>query len=169
MSNNIEHSDSDSISRPSRTGNPAALLLAGAAIGAAIAYLFDPNRGAKRRAVLRDQVASQLRSAARGVNSKARDVTHHAKGVVAEARANVAGHAVGDDQLADRVRAALGHHVDHVRPIDVFAEGGHVVLRGRVPEREIQAAVSAASSVRGVIAVENRLEPVRHANATEPG
>jgi osmotically-inducible protein OsmY len=47
-----------------------------------------------------------------------------------------------------------------VRPIEVVAEGGRVVLRGQVPEYEIEAAIATARTVRGVADVENQLQPM---------
>jgi osmotically-inducible protein OsmY len=145
----------------SPSGGVTRTLLAGIAIGATLSYLFDPARGARRRAALRDQAASLLRSAGRDVNAKARDAKNRLQGVVAEARGQFGDDGVTDDQLADRVRAALGHRLEHVRPIDVVADGGRVVLRGQVPEQEIETALATARSVRGVSDVLNYLQPAR--------
>src|SRR5215207_7542595 len=102
------------------------MLLAGAVIGAALAYLFDPDRGAARRAILRDQVTSLLRSAGRDLNARARDVRNRSQGVLAEARTRVGDQSTDGDQWVGRVRAAVGHRVDRVRWIEVVAEGDRV-------------------------------------------
>jgi len=156
----LSETDANRRKTASQPGSPAALLLAGAAIGAAVSYLFDAANGASRRAVLRDKAASLLRSAGRDVNARARDVKNRAQGAVAETRTRFGDESVEDEQLAARVRAALGHHIDRVRPIEVVAEGGHVILRGQAPESEIETAVAAARTVRGVAGVENCLQPL---------
>lgn len=148
--------------RAGETGSQGKLL-AGIAIGAGLAYFLDPTNGAGRRAVMRDRIASFLRSTGRGVNAKAQHVTNRAQGVVAEARNMVGDEVVDDSQLAARVRAALGHHIDRVRPIEVVAEGGRVILRGQAPETEIETAVATARGVRGVAEVENQLQPAQAA------
>ena len=147
--------------QPAQPANarPAGTLFAGVVIGGALAYLFDPDRGARRRAILRSEIASLFRSASRDLNARSRDLKNRAQGVGAETRMRISDEAVNDDQLAARVRAELGHHVDRARPIEVAAEGGRVILRGRAPESEIEAVVVAARGVRGVRDVDNRLQP----------
>jgi osmotically-inducible protein OsmY len=142
-------------------GSPVRVLLAGVAIGATLTYLFDPSGGARRRAVLRDQAASLLRSTGRALNARARDTQNRLRGVVAETRTRFGDEVVEDDQLAARVRAELGHHVERVRPIEVTAEGGRVILRGEAPENDIDTVVATARKVRGVSEVQNDLRPLQ--------
>lgn len=134
-----------------------ASLLAGLGIGAALMYLFDPARGRRRRAVARDKTASALDAAQRELRERAVDVGNRARGAAAEMR-----HA-GDDHPADetlvaRVRAELGHHVEHARAIEVVAEHGTVILRGPVLRDELDAALTTTRGVRGVEQVRNELE-----------
>lgn len=139
-------------------GSSTGALLASLVAGAALAYLFDPARGAKRRALLRDQVASMLRSAGRDVNAKAIDIRQRGQGLVAEARNRMSDEPVSDEQLVARVRAALGHRIESVRPIEVVAEGGRIVLRGQVGADDIETAVATARGVRGVGDVDNQMQ-----------
>ena len=60
------------------------LLLGGAGLGAGLMYLLDPDYGRRRRAVLRDGLASAAVRATRRVNLAARDLGHRASGLVAE-------------------------------------------------------------------------------------
>ena len=131
--------------------------LAGIGAGAAIMYLLDPGRGARRRHRVADKARSFVRSGARDVRDATVNARNHAAGAVHEARARFEDEQVPDDLLVDRVRSQLGHHVDHPRAIQVFADHGTVVLTGTVPPDEIEPAVKAAESVRGVECVENRL------------
>jgi hypothetical protein len=72
--------------------------------------------------------------------------------------------AVDDEVLAERVRAALGHHVSHPRAIDVSVRDGAVTLGGHVLTAESQDAQAAVRRVRGVRDVVNLL-----AEHDEPG
>jgi osmotically-inducible protein OsmY len=145
--------------QPDKAGSGnSSRLLAGIAIGAGLAWLFDSDRGAGRRAKLRDKAASFLRSLAWDAQAKAQDVRNRAQGALAERRAGSEEESVGSDQLVARVRAALGHQVDRVRPIEVTAENGRVVLRGSADADDIDRVVATVREVRGVSEVDNRLE-----------
>lgn len=80
--------------------------------GAALMYLFDPDRGARRRALLRDQVTKVVSEAEDAVESKMKDVSSRVEEVVNEVR-NAA-----DDTLEDKVKDAadrVDEVVDDVR------------------------------------------------------
>lgn len=55
-------------------------------VGVAAMYLLDPERGRRRRALLRDQVAHARRVLSERAGSKARDLSNRAHGLAAEAR-----------------------------------------------------------------------------------
>ena len=139
-------------------GDRLGTLLAGAAIGAGLMYLLDPDRGARRRHVLADQVTSALRSGSRAARERLSDASNRARGLVAETRGRLREGDVDDDTLVARVRAELGRHVEHARAIEVVADGGTVTLRGAVPAGEQPALVAAVSRVRGVQRVDDRLD-----------
>ncbi len=141
-------------SRADRAGT----LLAGVGIGAALMYFLDPDRGARRRHMLADQVASTLRSARRDARDALDDVRNRTRGLVAETRARLREKTVDDEQLVARVRAELGHRVEHARAIEVVADGGTVTLRGQVPAEERSDALAAVARVRGVGSVNDQLE-----------
>jgi len=65
------------------------LMALGMVVGAVAMYLFDPNAGRRRRALLRDQVVSKSNKAGDELGSQARHMQNKAKGVVAEARGAV--------------------------------------------------------------------------------
>ena len=64
----------------------ASWLFAGVAIGAISAYFLDPERGKRRRHVLRDQFFSKVRSFSRHVEKMARDYRNRLFGFVVEWR-----------------------------------------------------------------------------------
>jgi hypothetical protein len=121
--------------------------------------LLDPGRGAHRRALIRDQVIRASHKTADGLDALSRDVANRAHGVAAEAWSAVRSEHVGTRKLEGRVRAELGRIVSHPRAIDVAAsDDGRVCLTGPILTVEAHQAVSAIRSVRGVCAVEDRLE-----------
>jgi osmotically-inducible protein OsmY len=132
-----------------RQSNRTTALLAGIGIGAALMYLLDPGGGARRRALVRDRTASALRSARRELRDRAVDARNRARGFVAERRRG-AGEPLDGDRLVARVRAELGHHSEHVRDIEVVADGGTVTLRGAIPAHERDEVLAAVRRVRGV-------------------
>ncbi|HET7550526.1 MAG TPA: BON domain-containing protein [Gemmatimonadaceae bacterium] len=145
----------------------AMTLLAGVGIGAALMYFLDPVRGGRRRALVRDQAAGALNSAEREVRGRSADLRNRARGAAAELR-NAGDDHPSDAQLVARVRAELGHHVEHARAIDVVAEQGRVTLRGPVLSNELDDVLSAARKVRGVEQVDNQLD-VHATPGREPG
>lgn len=134
-------------------------LLAAVGLGAALMYFLDADSGARRRNVLRDQIASASRQLADALRDRSAHARNRAVGTVAEVRGRLEEEDVSDEQLVARVRAELGHHVERLRPIEVTAENGTVTLSGSVPAEDLPAVLAATEKVRGVQHVENRLAP----------
>jgi gas vesicle protein len=67
----------------------AAAAAAGFLVGAAFMYIFDPESGKRRRALVRDKAASKVNAAVEGVKDTAQDLSNRAQGVAAEARGAV--------------------------------------------------------------------------------
>ena len=132
-------------------------ILIGAGLGAGLMYLLDPDRGRRRRVVLRDQARSTARRAGRRMNVVARDFSHRAAGLAAKTRHALETERPADDVLAARVRAALGRVVSHPHAIRVTAAAGRVTLSGPILAREVPALLACAAAVRGVTGIENRL------------
>ena len=133
-------------------------LLYGIGIGAALMYILDPDRGARRRALLRDKCVSASNKTQEYVGKMSRDLGNRAQGLVAETRNLFRHEDLSDDVLVQRVKAELGRHPVHHRAITVAVEGGRVTLTGPALASEVDAIVSAAGSVRGVNEVDNQLE-----------
>ena len=62
-----------------------AMLLGGVVIGATLMYIFDPQNGRRRRALLSDQLTSKVNRLSGDAAAKARDLRNRAQGVIAEA------------------------------------------------------------------------------------
>ena len=146
-----------------RAKQPLALL-AGIGLGAALMYVLDPKRGARRRHRAIDRATSALRRSGRDLRDTAVNVRNHAAGAAAELRGRMRAEAVDDEQLVARVWAELGHHAQHTGGIDIVARDGCVTLRGPALEDEADAILETVAGVRGVCSVDNQLD-VR----TKPG
>jgi hypothetical protein len=134
-------------------------VLAGIGLGAALAYIFDPDRGGRRRALVRDKAIRGARLTRDGLDATMCDVTNRARGIAAATRARMSHEPVDDDTLVERVRSKIGRACSHPRAIDVFASDGDVTLRGPILADEMSGVLAAANAVRGVSTVSCELEP----------
>ena len=60
--------------------------LTGIGTGAAVMYFLDPDRGARRRALVRDKVNSKALRASRALSATKEDLTNRGYGMVMEAK-----------------------------------------------------------------------------------
>jgi osmotically-inducible protein OsmY len=134
-------------------------LFTGAAMGMAIAYLFDPNRGTRRRALAMDQMRRATRKTRDAIDAMMRDASNRTAGVVAATRGRFAHDEVDDVTLRERVRAKLGRACSHPRAIDVEALDGGITLRGPILASELDRVLATTAAVRGVRSVSNELQP----------
>lgn len=133
-------------------------VMLGAALGAGIMYLLDPDGGRRRRALLRDQLVSAGHKTTDAVGATSRDVTNRARGVVAELRGRLRREHVGDDVLRERVRARIGSIVGHASALETHVSDGRVTLRGPVLREELDGLLRRVRGVRGVEDVVSELE-----------
>jgi hypothetical protein len=134
-------------------------LLMGVGLGAALAYILDPARGARRRALVRDKAIRGARLTREGLDATMRDVSNRAHGLVAATRGRFSPDYADNETLVERVRATLGRVTSHARAIDVFADEGCVTLRGPILAREVKGVLAAIGRVRGVESVVSELDP----------
>jgi len=59
-------------------------LLTGLGAGAAIMYLFDPQGGGRRRALIRDKATKINRQTREAIEGRAKDLSNRTKGIVHE-------------------------------------------------------------------------------------
>ena len=135
-------------------------LLAGAA-GAVLTYLFDPERGRRRRATARDRLLGTARRSGRRVTRLGRAAGAHAAGVtrkVTHRRREDSG-PVDDVTLTRTVESELFRDPDVPKgQLTINVQEGVVVLRGEVDRPEqIEALAAAARTVQGVRDVQNLL------------
>jgi hypothetical protein len=133
-------------------------LLGAAGIGAGLTFFLDPRLGRRRRALVRDKAARLAHVTSDAADTTSRDLGNRARGLVAELRSRARREDVSDEVVVERVRARIGTAVRHPGSIDVSAQNGRVVLSGPVLADEVARLLRRAAGVRGVRAVENRLE-----------
>jgi len=138
--------------------NKALIAIGSTGLGAGLMYVLDPDRGNRRRAVVRDKTAHLATSARDAVGRTSRDLTNRLSGLAAGVEALFETEQVLDEVLVQRVRSKIGRWLSHPGSIDVTAASGHVTLSGPVLANEVDHLIKCVSSVRGVTEVTNRLE-----------
>ncbi|MDQ3814894.1 MAG: SRPBCC family protein [Armatimonadota bacterium] len=141
--------------------NKGVTLIGSIGLGAGLMYMLDPNKGRRRRALMRDQLVHAAHKAEDFLDVSTRDLNNRAHGLMAQANSRVMSKVmkkeVSDDVLVQRVRAKMGRIVSHPHAITVTADHGHVILNGSVLAEEYEALVDCVTSVPGVMSVENQL------------
>jgi hypothetical protein len=134
-------------------------VLTGLGLGAGLMYFLDPDRGGRRRALVRDKLARARRVGGDAVGAASRDFAHRATGAAARLRGLLNRESIVDDGvLVERVRATLGRVVSHPHAIRAEAAGGIVTLRGPVLRAEVRPLLKAVQDVPGVRQVVSELE-----------
>jgi osmotically-inducible protein OsmY len=128
-----------------------------AGLAAAVAYLFDPENGRRRRAIFRDKVRSLARQTQQEAERKQRYIAGKAEGVKHEVFGATDVEVPNDETVADKIRSEVLRHYDGSR-INVNVEHGVAVLRGELnrPD-EIRALVHDVERVPGVREVRSLL------------
>jgi hypothetical protein len=133
------------------------------ALGAALMYTLDPDKGRRRRAVARDKAYSVLLDAREAAGVTRRDIAHRLDGLRARFDRLVRRRPAPDDlQLIERVRARMGRLVSHPHAIQVGAYRGKVTLSGPILAREAGPLLDTLRSVWGVAEIEDRLVAHEH-------
>ncbi len=145
-------------SNSTRTGRPGAALLGGIGIGAALMYLLDPDRGRRRRALIRDKAAHLVHIASNRLGARSRDLRNRAQGLAAQVLTGEPSSSA-DDVLEARIRSEIGHVTRNPGAIQVFARRGCVTLAGPVLSSEKAGLIARVQGIPGIEAVEDRLEP----------
>ena len=131
--------------------------------GAALMYLWDPERGRRRRNMTRDRLLARYRRAARAAISAWRGAAADAYGVshrivhLVPRETDVA----DDETLRQRVESMLFRHRDVPKgELNITCEHGLVILRGELDSPdEITRLERRVERVPGVRGVQNLLHP----------
>jgi osmotically-inducible protein OsmY len=138
--------------------NKGVALVGGVGLGAALMYIFDPDRGKRRRALIRDKVESAGNTLVQEAGKMRRDLGNRMYGVVAETKSMFRHEEVSDEVLVDRVRSRLGRIPVHVGALEISANNGTVTLKGQILADELPKVLRSTRFVRGVKAVDNQLQ-----------
>jgi osmotically-inducible protein OsmY len=137
------------------------LVALGVAMGAALAYFFDPGTGNRRRSMTRDRVLAFFRRTGRKTGRAGQAAKSQAYGVTQKAMhlKQQTKDEVDDATLAHKVETELFRDADVPKgDINVNAENGIVYLRGQVTaESHVEALGKSARKIQGVREVENLL------------
>lgn len=134
-----------------------AMLLGGLGLGAALMYVLDPERGRRRRALVKDKAVKVTNKTGDALGAKSRDWKNRAAGVAAEVKSLARKEVVSDPVLEERVRAEIGRVVSTPGAIEVTSTAGVVTLSGHALASEVDDLISGVRSVRGVEDVVNGL------------
>ena len=135
-------------------------LLRFAAIGAALAYFFDPQQGARRRNMTRDRVVAFFRRRGRDVAGAGRGVAAEAYGLKQKAtHLREEPKAFDDQTLKAKIESEVFRPAEAPKgDVSVNVEEGVVYLRGQLEDTSlIEDLERRVRSVQGVERVENLL------------
>ncbi|HEU4713627.1 MAG TPA: YtxH domain-containing protein [Pyrinomonadaceae bacterium] len=133
-------------------------LISAAGIGAGFMYLFDPDRGKRRRAELRNKAKHFNHIAIESVGKTQRHLRNRLLGVRAEIGSLVRSEEVADDVLKERIRSKLGRLVSHPHSIEVKVVDGRSILTGPILAAEVVPLFEVISGIPGLKSIENLLE-----------
>jgi len=130
----------------------AVSLVAGAALGAGVMYLLDPDRGTRRRALLRDKAVRGANDLAFYGNQRLRDLGNNLYGSVAEVRSKLRDRMrpIPDEILEERVRAQVGHVVSHPGALEIVVQDGVAYISGPVLGDEVEKINDRLGATRGL-------------------
>jgi hypothetical protein len=117
-------------------GASLAKLSLAAMVGAGLAYVFDPARGRRRRAELRDRGRAAVRREARAIERQASYRKGRAEGLAHRLRHRTPEPPDDDNTLVDKIRSeVLGRVVDGPH-LTIDANDRVVTLRGQVADQQ---------------------------------
>lgn len=132
---------------------------AGLGLGTGLMFLLDPDRGKRRRALLRDKCVWSARKTGEAAQVTARDIRNRAQGIASSIQSSFNSEPVDNAKLMERVRSKLGRVVSHPHAIDVSAQNGRITLSGPILTEEVPYLLACVNRVSGVNEVVNHLEP----------
>ena len=138
--------------------NRAVGFMSAVGVGAGLMYLFDPDRGKRRRGEIRDAAKHVNRIATDAAGKTGRDIQNRLHGVISEVERLFRTETVTDDILEARVRSTLGRFVSHPHAIEVKAVEGLITLSGSILTAEVHPLLEAVASIDGVKNIRNYLE-----------
>lgn len=133
------------------------VLMVGATAGATFTYLFDPDQGRRRRALLRDKTESARHDIAETTDIVMRDGRNRARGLLVEVEKLSRGDRPSDARVHHEVRAAIAATSRHPGAVDVRVVNGQATLAGPILADEVSDVLAAVQVVPGVEEVNDLL------------
>ena len=78
-----------------------AAFLCGLGTGAALMYFLDPNRGRRRRALVRDKAVALSNDASEAISGTAEDLSNTAYGIMAETNKAITGKPIDENRSTE--------------------------------------------------------------------
>lgn len=123
-------------------------------------YFFDPQRGRRRRALVRDKVDHAAHRIGDEMRKTSTDLRNRARGLVYEAASALQKTPPpSDNVLKERVRAASGHAVRHPGKLDVEVRQGVVTVRGNLSDQEHSSLIRRIGKVSGIQDIRDEISP----------
>jgi osmotically-inducible protein OsmY len=126
-------------------------------------FLMDPDRGARRRALVRDKFNWAARKLKRAARITQVDLRNRAVGTLIEAKHALRREEAPDAVLEGRVRSKLGRKVSNPHAVHVKCQDGNVTLTGQVLASEASALLRCVGAVAGVHSVTDQLQLMENA------
>jgi uncharacterized membrane protein len=133
-------------------------ILGSIGLGAGLMYLFDPDRGRRRRAMARDSVTRLVHQTGQGLDKGLRDLSNRVSGKVMEAVSILSPRRVDDTVLQERIRTALGRCVTHPHAVNVEVASGRVTLTGHILQEDVEPLLNCLQHIKGVQGVRNEMQ-----------
>jgi hypothetical protein len=129
----------------------------GGVAGALAMYLFDPDRGRRRRSLLRDQAVHWIAVTVEELATEWRDVRNRVEGGVARVQRIGQPPPTSDEAIAGRIRARFAS-LEQPGAVRVDVREGRVHLSGPVLARDAERARRIVRHVRGASQLVDELE-----------
>ncbi len=140
-----------------KTAQRASAFLTGAGVAAGLVYVFDPDRGPARRALVRDKARHLAHEERQIFESGIRDLRNRMRGTAARMSRTTHREEPDEYVLTQRIRARIGREVTHPGSVHVMVTDGRVVLTGPILRDEHDRLVRGVRHVRGVRDVDDQL------------
>lgn len=131
---------------------------AGLGLGTGLMFLLDPDRGRRRRALLRDKCVWSARKTGEAFAVTKRDLANRAQGIASSIQSTFSSEPADDSVITDRVRSKLGRVVSHPGAVEVSTQNGRVNLAGPILADEAPYLLACVNRIPGVKQVMNSLE-----------
>jgi uncharacterized membrane protein len=113
-------------------------------------FFFDPDKGRRRRALVRDKAVHASTQVTDIATKGARDLANRGTAMTGRVRSMFNKRPATDKVLVERVRSKMGRYTAHPGAIDVTAAEGQVTLSGSILAHEHDPLIEGISQVPGV-------------------